>query len=85
MHSRFGRYAVDDIQGVVVVQRADTPYAHRGRSRWGTVGGNVHPGNLALQRFHGIVVYRRFYVRHGNHRHRTGEVGFTLGSITGNH
>ena len=56
MHSRLGRYSINDIQGVVVVEGSDTSYADGGCSRRCSVSRDVHARYPALKSLDGIVL-----------------------------
>ena len=82
VHSRFGRHSVDDIQRVVVVERAYTADTYRSSTRRITISSDIHSRDLTLQGLHRVVLLLLLQIlgRHGGDSTR--QIGFALGRIT---
>ena len=78
MHTCFGRYTVNDVKRVVVVERADTAYAYCSRTRRRTVCRNVHTRNTSLQSLHRVVFVLFGNLVNAHYRDSTCQVGFAL-------
>ena len=85
VHTGLRRHTVDDVQRVVVVQRADTTDAHRRSTRQVTVGLDVHARHTALQGLHRVVLVLLGQFADAHHAHRTRQVGLALGGIARHH
>ena len=82
MHTGLCGNTIDDVQRVVVVQRADTTYTHRCRTRGRTVGKDVHAGHATLHGLHRVVFVLLGKLADTHYRNGTSQVGLTLGGIT---
>ena len=85
MHTGLGGHAVNDVQGIIVVEGANTADADRGGAGRGTVGTDVHTGNASLQGFHRVVLILLGQVCGIYRRDGTGEVGLSLDRVAGDH
>ena len=81
-----GRYTINNIKRVLRrVEGADTADADRTLSARGTVAGDGHAGNAALQGTHGVCTASGFHLVGLDDGDGTGQVGFTLGLVTRDH
>ena len=82
MHAGLGRYSVDDIERVFVIERtltADTDGCRSGRI---TIRLNVQTRRTSLQRLHGIVLLLFLQISRTDGGDSTGKVRLALGGIT---
>ena len=85
MHSGFGGNTVNDVQGIIVVEGADTTDTDCCSTRRGAIGTDVHAGDTALEGFYGVVLIllcKVFGVHCGD---GTGKVGLALDGVTSDH
>ena len=82
MHTGLGGHAVDDVERVVVVQRADTTDTNRGGSRGITIGRDIHAGHSTLHSLDGVVLVLLGQFINADYRDSARQVGLALHLIT---
>ena len=83
VHASLCWHTINNVEGVVVIQRTITTNAYGGSSRGVTICRNVHSGNSTLKSFHGVVFVLLLQFVDIHNADCACEVGFTLHLITG--
>ena len=83
VHASLCGHTINNVEGVVVVQRTVTTNAYGGSSRGVTICRDVHSGNSTLKSFHGVVLVLLLQFVYIHNADCASEVGFALNLITG--